>query len=272
MGWDVVEIGLRHDLPVHDPFATAKEVAMRMKKNIRLVYRNEYEYDIANNVVSSAKGPDLIELGKYEANNSSDYLQMIASDYQANKILESAGMNKLRKATFADKFAELILDDLEELFELYELEDRNENLLIYIFNENITLSVSVIERWRTWEAAFYQSEEKWRKWLRDYRMKIYNQAKLFGCNEVIICADQGPGMWIYDNANFLADKLKEYARSYQYLQESTWIEESEKKDWKKHAKHVLFSSVFNNQLTLSDGDWVEVIYDDFSDIGNSREQ
>ena len=64
-----------------------------------------------------------------------------------------------------------------------------------------------------------------------------------------------------------ADKLKEYARSYQYLQESTWIEESEKKDWKKHAKHVLFSSVFNNQLTLSDGDWVEVIYDDFSDIG-----
>ena len=51
-------------MPVHDPFATAKEVAMRMKKNIRLVYRNEYEYDIANNVVSSAKGPDLIELGK----------------------------------------------------------------------------------------------------------------------------------------------------------------------------------------------------------------
>ena len=26
MGWDVVEIGLRHNLPVHDPFATAQEV------------------------------------------------------------------------------------------------------------------------------------------------------------------------------------------------------------------------------------------------------
>ena len=103
-------------------------------------------------------------------------------------------------------------------------------------------------------------------------MKIYNQAKLFGCNEVIICADQGPGMWIYENANYSADKLKEYARSYQYLQESIWIEDSKKDDWKKHAKHIMFSSVFQNQLTLSDEDWVEVIYDDFSDIDNSREQ
>ena len=30
MGWDVVQIGLRHNLPVQDPFATAKEVAKRM--------------------------------------------------------------------------------------------------------------------------------------------------------------------------------------------------------------------------------------------------
>ncbi len=30
----------------------------------------------------------------------------------------------------------------------------------------------------------------------------------------------------------------------------------------------MFSSVFQNQLTLSDEDWIEVIYDDFSDIIN----
>ena len=266
MGWDVVEIGLRHDLPVHDPLATAQEVGKRMKQNIRLVYRNEYEYDIANNIVSTPKSPDLIELGKYEVNNSRDYLQMIVSNYQANQIRELAGMDKLRKATYADESAELIIDDLEEPFELYELEDRKENLLIYIFNENVTLDVSVIERWPTWKDAFQQPSSRNKKWLLDYRMKIYHQAKLFGCSEVIICADQGPGMWIYDNANYSADKLKEYARSYQYLQESTWVEESKKEEWKKHAKHIMFSSVFQNQLILSDEDWVEVIYDDFSDI------
>ena len=78
MGWDVVEIGLKHDLPVNDPFATAQEVAKRMKQNIRLVYRKEYEYDIANNVVSEAKVYELIELGKYEVNNSIDYLNIIS--------------------------------------------------------------------------------------------------------------------------------------------------------------------------------------------------
>ena len=38
MGWDVVQIGLRHNLPAHDPFATAKEVAKRMNRNVRHVY------------------------------------------------------------------------------------------------------------------------------------------------------------------------------------------------------------------------------------------
>ena len=33
MGWDVVEIGLRHNLPVDDPFATAQEVAKRMNES-----------------------------------------------------------------------------------------------------------------------------------------------------------------------------------------------------------------------------------------------
>lgn len=39
MGWDVVQIGLRHNLPIDDPMATAKEIATRMKQNIRLVAR-----------------------------------------------------------------------------------------------------------------------------------------------------------------------------------------------------------------------------------------
>lgn len=268
MGWDVVQIGLRHDLPVQDPFATAQEVAKRMKQNIRLVYENKYEYDSDNNLVRRKGGYELIELAKFEVHRSDKYLQMTVSDYQAKQILELAGMEKLRKATFEGEYAELILDDLEGPFELYELEDRKESLLIYIFNENVTLDISVIERWPSFEGAFQQPSSRNQKWLRDYRMKIYNQAKLFGCNEVIICADQGPGMWIYDNANFLADKLKEYARSYQYLQESAWVEESEKEEWKKHAKHIMFSSVFQNQLNLSNEDWVEVIYDDFSDIDN----
>lgn len=97
-------------------------------------------------------------------------------------------------------------------------------------------------------------------------MQIYRQAKMFGCNEVIICSDQGPTEMIYNNADYPADKLKEYARSFQYLNDTTWLEKWKKEDWKKNARHIMFSSVFQNQLDLSDEDFVEVIYDDFSDI------
>ena len=265
MGWDVVEIGLKHNLSVNDPFETAKEIAKRMKLNVRLVYRNEYEYDKEKNVVREAGGDDFIELGKFEVNDSKDYLQMTVSDYQAHQILESIGIEKLRQATFEGEYADLILDDIEDSFELYEIEGGKDDVYIRIFKENVDLDVSVIERWRTWEYAFHLSG-KYREWLRNYRLQIYKQAKMFGCQEVIICSDQGPTELIYDNANYPADKLKEYAQSFQYLKDSNWVEEWEKEDWKKNAKHMMFSSYFQNQLNLSGEDFVEVIYDDFSDI------
>ena len=265
MGWDVVQIGLRHNLPVNDPFATAKEVAKRMKQNIRLVYRNEYEYDIANNVVRVAKSYESIELGKFEVNDSKDYLQMTVSGYQARQLQELVGIEKLRQATFASDFAEIILSDIEDSFDLYEIEDNEENLNIRISKENVNLDISVNGRWWAWERAFHQSSPLYREWLHNYRMRIYNRAKIFGCNEVIICSDQGPTEYIYDNMDYSADSLKEYARSFQYLKDNGWLNKSEE-EWKKHAKHIMFSSLFQNQLSLLDEDFVEVIYDDFSDI------
>ena len=93
---------------------------------------------------------------------------------------------------------------------------------------------------------------------------------MFGCEEVIICSDQGPTMLIFDNMEYPADKLKEYAQSFQYLKDTTWEEESEKEDWKKNAKHITFSSYFQNQLNLSNEAFVDVIFDDFSDIDNKK--
>ena len=268
MGWDVVQIGLRHNLPVHDPFATAKEVAKRMNRNIRLVYRNEYEYDKEKNVVSEVNDYELIELAKFEVNNSNDYLQMIVSDYQAHQIKESVGIDKLRKATFVGEFADLIASG--DSFELYEIEDNEETLDIRIFKENIDLDICVDGRWYWWEKAFHSTSQENREWLRNYRMKIYHQAKMFGCQEVIICSDQGPTMLIFDNMEYPADKLKEYVQSFQYLKDTTWEEESEKEDWKKNAKHITFSSYFQNQLNLSNEAFVDVIFDDFSDIDNKK--
>lgn len=260
MGWDVVQIGLRHNLPVHDPFATAKEVAKRMNRNIRLVYRNKYKYDKEKNVVRKVNAYELIELGKYEVNSSEDYLQMIASDYQTRQILESMGEDKLRKVTFVGEFADFILNN--DTFELYEIED--DELFIRIFKENVDLDVYVDGRWGCWERAFHSLSQDYREWLYQYRMQIYEQAQIFGCNEVIICSDQGPTELIYDRMDYSADNLKEYIRSFQYLENRY-----DKEEWKNYAKHIMFSSYFQNQLEFSDGDFIEVVFDDFNDIDNS---
>jgi hypothetical protein len=266
MGWDVVQIGLRHKLPVHDPLATAKEVAKRMKQNIRLVYRNEYKYDIDCNALSEANDYELIELGKFKVNDSNEYLQMTASNYIAYHILELTGMEKLRKMALNNGVAKSILDDIENPFELYEIEDNNESLYIRIFKENIDLDITVIERWSMWANAFLT--DQYQDWLLNYRMRIYNRAKMFGCNEVIICSDQGPTEYIYNNMNLSAAEIKDYSLSLQYLNENNWLEKSEIEGWKKHAKHIMFSSYFQEQLTFSDEDFVEVVYDDFSDLIN----
>lgn len=267
MGWDVVQIGLRHSLPVHDPFATAKEIAKRMNRNIRLVYRNKYKYDKEKNVLREVDTYELIELEKYEVNSSEDYLQMLVSDYQARQIQESVGEDKLRKATFVGEFAELILSN--NTFELYEIEDDEEELSIRIFKENVELDVYVYERWTCWERAFHSLSQEHREWLYQYRMRIYKQAQIFGCNEVLICSDQGPTELIYDKMDYSADDLKEYARSFQYLEGTDILESTDRKEWKNHAKHIMFSSYFQNQLEFSDEDFIDVIFDDFNDIDNS---
>ena len=128
-----------------------------MKKNVRLVYRNEYEYDKEKNVVSEVNDYKLIELVKFEVNNSNDYLQMTVSDYQKKHIQESVGIDKLRKATFVGEFADLIVSGVS--FELYEIEDNEEALDIRIFKENVNLDVHIDGRWHWWEEAFHSPSQ-----------------------------------------------------------------------------------------------------------------
>jgi hypothetical protein len=254
MGWDVVQIGLRHDLPVNDPFATAKEVAKRTNRNIRLVYEK-----------ARKNGYQLTELCKYEINSSNDYLRMIAYYYHEHQTQKMDGKARGFIAGSKQEGVKSMLDYIEDLYVLYEIEDDEESFSIKVFKENVNLDVSIGVRWNSWEKAFHSPEDQRRDYLYDCRMKIYNQAKLFGCNEVIICSDQGPTERICENMNYSADNLKEYVRSYKYLKGNAWLNKKED-EWKKHAKHIMFSSVFQNQLILSDDDIVEVIYDDFSDI------
>lgn len=267
MGWDVVQIGLKHDLPVDDPIATAELVAKRMNRNIRLVYGNKYKYDKINNIVSEVEDFEYIEIAKITLDSSKDYLRMIVPNYQANQIFKETSIKTLQKAKYMGRWAKLLLDDIKYQFELYEIEDENEGeeLDIRIFRENVDLDVFEFGKWHFFEHAFYSPTLDLER-LLNYRMKIYERARMFGCKEVIICSDQGPTMEIYDHMDYPAEQLKQYTFSNQYYEESNWLEPEDEGFWKSHARKIKFSSVFNNELQFKEEEFVEIVYDDFKDL------
>lgn len=266
MGWDVVEIGLKHDLPVHDAFETARIVAKRMKRNIKLVYEKELEYDMDNNSFSGLDEYICEELGFYRESDDEGFLQMTAKTYYANQMLELVGTDRIKQARFEDEWArESFISSMLDPFDLYEIESKDEtDIDIRIFQENVDLDVCVRERWSYWERAFHK-ETLNEDVLRDYRRKFFERACLFGCKEVIICCDQGPGAEIYDNIGHKSDELKHFALTSKYLESNSWLDKTDK-EWKQNARCIDFPSFFGGKTALSDKEFVEVIYDDFRDM------
>lgn len=267
MGWDVVQIGLRHNLPVESPRETAKAIAERMKRNVCIGYRKEYDFNSETEELDWADHYDLVEIEKIIVNDTDDFIFLTITNYQVLQIQDSLGIEKIRELSKSNEVAEFILYDLEEPAPIYELEieEDDEKKMIDIFKENVTLDIYVIERWFNWAREFEEPDDCG-EYLRNYRMQVFNQAKIFGCEEVINCADQGPTMAIYDNADYSADELKEYVRSRKYVEDSNWLEPKKIEHWKKYGRHVKFSDFFENKLSFEDDDFVELVYDDFSDM------
>ena len=63
MGVDVVEIGIRHRLPVQDPKKLAQEMATIFNTNVKVVALNEFEYDdVANKIIAPTSDDVFIPL------------------------------------------------------------------------------------------------------------------------------------------------------------------------------------------------------------------
>lgn len=254
-------------MPVEDPVATAKEVSQRLNRNIRLVYRNKYEYDEKTNTVTSGDG-EIKEIYRCKIDDSEDYLLMSASIYQHNQILQRAGIENLKKAKYG-LYEGFLLSAINEPYDLYETEDDNwdkDSVNIRIFRETIELETFIPTRWNGWEQAFHNKNSSC-EWLRYYRSEICKRAKRLGCQEVIICPDQGPTEAIFNYMNKPAHQLKEYVTSLQYYKDISWFSSREDlEDWKKNARHISFASYFSKQWSLKDEEFIEVIYDDFKDL------
>lgn len=261
MGWDVEQIGLSHDLPVHDPFSTAEECSKRLKRNIVLVAEETYRYDEQTNTVSRVGGEwSLVELARFRYDDSENYLRLIAEDYQQHQIIEKVGLEKLKLANFPNcSFKEFVE---RTHYDLYEFMD--DDFDVRIFEENIDLSMGYYGRWSGFSSSFSSDDDESRKKLLRHRREVQKRAKLFGCDEIIYCADQGPGMYIYDRMDFKAEDLLGYVKERRYMDDYFRDEpddEDEIAEYKENSLHVRFSDYKDGVLRINDNEWVDIVFD-----------
>ncbi|MDE5808925.1 MAG: hypothetical protein K2H59_01425 [Muribaculaceae bacterium] len=55
MGWDIVAIGINHNLPINDPIKVAEKLSPLVSGPISIGYLHEWEYDKSTNTI---KRPD----------------------------------------------------------------------------------------------------------------------------------------------------------------------------------------------------------------------
>ena len=264
MGIDVVTIGLRHNLPINNPRAMAQELAARMQLTVKIVAKDEFRFNPATNFVSSVPGYNTIELGTYTVNGSDKFLGLYISDYQVNQILEQIGANNLDKLRFADNDTEDLFNDIRSN-RRYDLYDPFNNGSSIDFYPECIVSDIFIGRWGYFEKLLLDKSSDKSK-LRDIRMKVYEQAKLLGCNEVSYFPDFGPLECIFDNLFLSADKLRHYIKNRKFLYDISWDSPKEMAEWLKNGKQIQFSDCFRGNLSLGEEHFIEVVWDDFKDI------
>lgn len=261
MGWDVVEIGLKHDLPIHKPLEVARIISERMGINVRVYAYNKFVYDEKTNSLSSIDKYNEIELGYANVNESDKHIDMEVSDYHAIQLRERLG-RRIHNLKYNDVYAKDCFESMFSPFEYYDLnykDDGREMFNVRILKENIDLDVYINEwgRWSSFISALRNIKES-KNWLMTYRKQLHERAKVFGCNQILITCDQGPTIDIYDSLDMASDELLEYVNSKRYVD---YISEREGIDYKKEMGHYNFSALLNKEESINDDMFVGVVFD-----------
>ncbi len=270
MGCDVVQLSLKHDLPIDDPQAMAEVLARRMGCDVQVGYYKDCEYDEARQRVYLI--PDVfVPLGAPHRGGSSAYdLRLVINNYWADEMRRRVALHDPSKIDFQEEWMKpYLLEDDDDclLCTLEGYDDGGGNKIdVPIFREAVDLNLYVIEQWRAWARHFESTDEEHCSGLQEYRMQVYERAKVFGCEQVLYFADQGPTELIYDDMDKGAEELLAYVHTRRYLDDSSWIEPEDQEIWRRDGLHIQYADYFKGNIPWREGVWIEVVFDDFSDL------
>lgn len=265
MGWDVVQLGLKHDLPIDDPQATAQVLARRMGCDVQVEYYKDCEYDEAEQRVYSIPSA-FVPLGTpHRGGSSAPSLRLIIENYGVEEVRRRIALYDSSKIEFEEEWmTSCFLEGLDP-FELYTLEDDEggRKIDIRIFREAVDLDLYASDRWCAWARHFESTDEEHWSQLQEYRMQVYERAKVFGCEQVLYFADQGPTELIYNDMDKGAEGLLAYVRDRRYLDDKS---PEDQEVWRRDGLHIQYADYFKGNIPWREGVWIEVVFDDFSDL------
>ena len=262
MGVDVVNIGLNHTLPVDDPpQVLAKEIAQRLQWNIKLGYKSWTKYDEARRLVSETPYT-FVELERFVVDESKPFYRLCIPDYQYKLIREKIGKSNLKSINYSSQHIKSMITSNDAPGRLYELdEEKPGSGFLSIYREHIDLDVYQTARWFGWIRKF-DSKEDWQL-LLNYRLQVAERAKAFGCSQVIFFSDQGPSLNLYDIVELSNQEIMQFIQNRTYIHVAGGMSEREKDEWIKAGKIIQYQDYFEDKIHLKDGEFIDVILDDF---------
>lgn len=255
MGWDLVIIGMKHNLPIEDPVATAKRFSPLCCGPISIGYDDKWKYVEAGNLIKE-KRFGWHEIDRIDAHLPGPEMYFYIQHGAAKALAKQLG-NRISNISFEDEDCRdwFLSEAYEEPFALYELEGKRDSPDPRIFKEIVELHEDFPGRWSQFHSLFekpYDGEAK--KILDKFRDYVYFQMRLCGCSEVYYICDQGPAQVLFDEINRTAEDWKYYMLKGEYLEDG------------EPVSILNISDYITHRRILTNEDFIHVFYDDFSDM------
>ena len=121
MGWDVVQLGLKHDLPIDDPQATAQVLARRMGCDVRWGTISIVSTMKPNKESILSLLPLCLWLLRIEGGSSAPSLRLIIANYWVEDVRRRIALYDSSKIEFEEEWMKPCLLEGFDPFELYTL-------------------------------------------------------------------------------------------------------------------------------------------------------
>ena len=213
MGWDIVAIGLKHNLPIDNPFEIAEKFAPLFEKPIEVGYYVEWEYDIRHNLIYTSESFNWKVLRTINSEKNGKPIKMEIVGKCAKIIYERLD-KKVSRINFKDQDDyDCFLAPIFNPYCLYDFDSPDEYIGLRVFTEIVEFDQNINLRWFRFQDLFREPYQKVKNVIDPLRDYINRQSEIAGCSQIFYFPDQGYGERLMDEMNQPSDVWINYLNS-----------------------------------------------------------